>query len=149
MMIITGEIAFAIDADGGRLRLTPASTFSVAGDPDPQTWVYTLTMPGPSATVTRTLAADRVLHLTYSVESDRPWRGVGPLTGAASTAYLLNQLEAQLGNEAGGAVGTLYPFPRGRRVWPSRRSAHTQGEVGPSAYHGGGNGPGIRRGPEG
>ena len=38
MLIITGEVAFAIDVDGGALLLTPARSLSVVGDPDPRTW---------------------------------------------------------------------------------------------------------------
>ena len=71
MLIITGEVAFGIDVEGGALLLTPARALSVVGDPDPRTWVYELTMAGPSTTTTRTLPADRVLHLTYA-DGNRP-----------------------------------------------------------------------------
>ena len=113
MLIITGEVAFGIDVEGGALLLTPAKSLSVMGDPDPRTWVYELTMAGPSTTTTRTLPADRVLHLTYATETDHPWRGVGPLTGAASTVDLLSELESKLGQESASPTGNLIPVPQG------------------------------------
>ena len=64
-MVVTGEIVFEI-ATSGDLALLPASTVTVLGDPNPDSWVYTLSLPGPSATVTRDLPADRVLHLMYT-----------------------------------------------------------------------------------
>ena len=70
-------------------------------------------MAGPSTTTTRTMAADRVLHITYATETDSPWRGVGPLQGASSTADLLSELESKLGQEAGSPVGSLIPVPMG------------------------------------
>ena len=111
-LIHVGEATFAIDFDGG-LRLTPASGYTVMGDSNPSTWVYDLTLPGPTSTTTRTLSGDRVLHLTYATDSVQPWRGVGPLESAQATVALLSGLETQLGQEANSAAGSLIPVPQG------------------------------------
>ena len=72
-----------------------------------------MTMAGPSTTTTRTMSADRVLHITYATETDSPWRGVGPLQGASSTADLLSELESKLGQELSGPTGSLIAVPQG------------------------------------
>ena len=111
-LIHTGEAIFAIDFDGG-LRLTPASGYTVMGTHDSRTWVYDLTLPGPTSTTTRTLPGDRVLHLTYATDSVQPWRGIGPLESAQATVALLSGLETQLGQEANSASGQILPVPQG------------------------------------
>ena len=109
-MIDQGEAVFAISFDG-QLTLTAASTVTVTGGADPRGWVYRLTLPGPSETITRTLAADRVLHLQYARAAERPWRGVSPLVASGTTKKLLDNLEHRLAQETGAAVGAIVPVP--------------------------------------
>ena len=47
----------------------------------------------------------------YSVDAARPWLGLGPLEWAKATGTLAANLEARLGQEAGGPVGYLIPVP--------------------------------------
>ena len=71
---------------------------------------------GPTETISKTLPADRVLHLVYARERVNPWRGVGPLEGAASTVNLVKGLERQFAQEANGPIGSLIPVPLGAPV---------------------------------
>ena len=129
-LIHTGEAIFAIDFDGG-LRLTPASGYTVMGTHDSRTWVYDLTLPGPTSTTTRTLPGDRVLHLTYATDSVQPWKGIGPLESAQATVALLSGLETQLGQEANSASGQRSASSAGNTYGgPARRPSQTQWEVG-------------------
>ena len=47
-LIRSGEAVFMIDTNGSRLKLLPAQSWDVDGDPDPDSWEYTLTLGGPS-----------------------------------------------------------------------------------------------------
>ena len=82
-LVTRGEMVFAIDTDGDSLALLPASDHHIEGSPNPESWQYTLTLTGPTETITRTLAADRVLHLQYAADPPTslpqrlPYRRVG------------------------------------------------------------------------
>ena len=102
-----GEAVFAID----NLRLIPATTVTVEGGPNPESWSYQLTLAGPSEYTTRTLPANRVLHLVYAIEASSPWRGVSPIEAAGTTRKLLDNLELRLAQETGEGVGNLIPVP--------------------------------------
>ena len=109
-LCVNGQIVFEIVIDGG-FSLRPAHTVSVVGGTDPEEWQYQLTIAGPSISVTRTLPASRVLHLTYSTNPSHPWRGIGPIEAGGTTKALLSNLESRLAQETGGAVGQLIPVP--------------------------------------
>ena len=51
-LIKQGQLIMLIDTQGGRLNLLPAEAFDVEGGPNPDTWEYRLTIPGPSRMVT-------------------------------------------------------------------------------------------------
>ena len=106
-----GEVIFYLDTQGGEFELIPACSCSITGDPSPSTWTYEVNLPGPSTTVTRTVGADRILHLFYARADSTPWKGIGPVQASATTRKLLDNLEIRLAQEAGGAVGTLIPVP--------------------------------------
>ena len=114
-LIQNGEALFCIEAEGG-LHLLPANSYTLTGEPDPASWEYTLQLEGPTETISKTLPADRVLHLVYARERVNPWRGVGPLEGAASTVNLVKGLERQFAQEANGPIGSLIPVPLGAPV---------------------------------
>ena len=110
-LVTSGEVVFALDFEGG-LILIPASTVTVKGGPNPRTWQYELTLPGPSSTLTRKrVSAESILHITYARSPSTPWQGVGPIEQSRTTRQLLDNLERRLAQEAGGAVGTLVPVP--------------------------------------
>ena len=65
-LMLPGETVFEIVVVDGELQLQPAGTWNVAGGPLRSSWVYELTLSGPSGTETRTLAESRVVHLQYA-----------------------------------------------------------------------------------
>lgn len=109
-----GEALFVIEVDGGRVRLDPATAWTIDGGASPANWRYEVTRAGPSrSTVTRNVPYDRVIHLRYAVHPDRPWRGVGPLEHAALTGRLASTLEHRLGQEVDRAPGAIIAVPPG------------------------------------
>ena len=106
-----GQAVLEIAVVRGRLELHAASSWTVEGGVDPSTWEWTLTLPGPSETVTRPLHAARVLNLMYSHEPGRPWAGVGPLGHAKTSMDLLDRIETRLSEEMGQPVGAALPVP--------------------------------------
>lgn len=104
-MVTTGEIAFAIDTEGDMLTLIPATSVDVAGGPNPASWTYDLTLPGPTNTVSRTLPADRVLHLMYTPSRVSPWQGISPIEASGTTKNLLANIEKRLAEEFGATHG--------------------------------------------
>lgn len=109
-LVQRGEAIFHIDTEDG-LTLLPALTATVDGGPNPRSWSYELTLPGPSETITRTVAADRVLHLTYATSAANPWKGISPVEASGTTRKLIDNLEKRLAEEAGESVGYLIPVP--------------------------------------
>ena len=106
-----GELVLELRTDGVRPRLDSAGAWSITGGPDRDTWEYDITVSGPSESVTRSLPAQRVMHLQYAYSPTEPWRGISPLDASATTKTLLTRLEEKLGQEAGAAVGSVIPVP--------------------------------------
>ena len=111
-LIRRGEIAFLIRVDGGRVRLWPAASHDISGGPDPDSWIYRLTIGGPERTLTYSdVPAAGVIHLMYSADPERPWRGFGPLQVAQLGGRLSSEAAAALADEASGPRGSLLPLP--------------------------------------
>ena len=111
-LIRRGEVVFLIDTTSGRLRLAPAESWDVDGDPDPNSWEYRLTLGGPSRTATYDVVpAASVLHFRYAVDPSTPWRGNGPLAVANLAGRLSADTVNALANESGGPVGRLLGIP--------------------------------------
>ena len=111
-LIRTGELVLLIDTSSGRLRLIPAETHDVEGGPDPSTWEYTLTLGGPSRTVTHDFVpAASVLHFRYAADASTPWRGNGPIAVANLAGRLSAETVNALANESSGPVGRLLGIP--------------------------------------
>lgn len=107
-LITRGEHLSLIDVSAGRLRLIPASRWEVRGV---RAITYRLTMAGPDGEFVRVVPADGVVHLKYSEDPGKPWRGVGPLARAGLTSNLAASLELRLGQEANARVAALLPLP--------------------------------------
>ena len=88
-----------IDVRGGRVTLTPTSSFDVRGSDDPETWRYHVTLNGPTATRTVTLDASSVIHVRYAPSPDRPWAGRSPVRLAVDTARVAGLLETATAGE--------------------------------------------------
>lgn len=110
-LCLTGETVHLIRTGRGRLRLLRVETYDLDGGPDPETWRYRVTLPGPSLTETVTVAAGAVLHVRIGSDRSRPWAGLGPLGAAGHTDRLAGGLERALAGEVGGKSANLLPVP--------------------------------------
>ena len=111
-LIRRGEVVFLIDTTAGKLRLIPAETHDIEGGPDPSTWEYTLTLGGPSKTVTHEFVpAASVLHFRYAVDAATPWRGNGPIAVANLAGRLSAETVRALAEESSSPVGRLLGIP--------------------------------------
>ena len=111
-LIRRGEVVFLIDTAAGRLRLIPAETHDIEGGPYPEEWNYTLTLGGPSKTVTHEFVpAASVLHFRYAVDASTPWRGNGPIAVAALAGRLSAETVRALAEESSGPTGKLLGIP--------------------------------------
>ena len=99
-MVDTGESTWLINVGStGGVDLLPVTVATVVGGPDPRTWIYTLTMPGPSEAVTLQRSGEAILSFRLRVDPRTPWKG-RPAIDSTGTGQLLCQLEAQLIDEA-------------------------------------------------
>ena len=110
-LIRRGEDVHQLMLDGAAIRLQPIGSWDVRGGPRESDWWYRVDEFGPSGNLTHFVPAAAVLHVRYSVDSARPWHGIGPLGWARSTGTLAANLETRLGEEAGGPVGHVLPVP--------------------------------------
>ena len=111
-LIRAGELVFLIDTEAGRLRLIPAQTHDVSGGPFPDAWEYTVTLGGPSKTVTYDFVpAASVLHFRYAADASTPWRGNGPIAVANLAGRLSAETARALAEESSGPVGRLLGIP--------------------------------------
>ena len=110
-LVTPGEAVFEIRVDSrlGRVVLVQADTWNISGDS--LGWIYELALPEPTTTLTRTVTAERVVHVMYSTSPTEAWVGIGPLGEAADTHKLAGALETQLSREAQGPVGNLIEVP--------------------------------------
>ena len=111
-MIQYGEMLLHIQVRGGMLRLAPAQSWDVHGDPDPMTWRYRVTLGGASTIETyHDVPSESVVHVQYSFDSREPWRGQGPLTVARLAGRLSAETAAALADESSGPRGSFLPMP--------------------------------------
>ena len=97
-MIDLGESTWLIQVGStGGVVLLPVTASNVVGGPDPRTWLYTLTMPGPSETVTLQRSGESIL--SFRLRADPPWKG-RPAIDSTGTGLLLCQLENQMAAES-------------------------------------------------
>ena len=89
----SGESLHVIDVRAGRVALTPTASWTVQGDADPDSWLYLVTLNGPSTSRAITRSADSVLHVRYAPSPHSPWRGRSPVMMAADTARAAGNLE--------------------------------------------------------
>ena len=98
-MVDVGESNWLINVGStGGMILLPVTAAAVVGGPDPRTWVYTLTMPGPTETVTIQRPGESVLSFRLRVDSKTPWKGK-PAISTSGTGELLCRLESQMALE--------------------------------------------------
>ncbi|MYJ69268.1 MAG: hypothetical protein F4087_12270, partial [Gemmatimonadetes bacterium] len=111
-LIVHGESLHLIDTGAGKIRLLPFGSFDVLGrSPDPATWRYRGTLYGPDGSLTVSRRAAAVVHVRYSEDPSRPWRGVSPLERAGLDADLLSAVVTRLGQEASAKSAYVVPAP--------------------------------------
>ena len=111
-LVLDGESLWVIDVEGGGLKLLPVGDHDVQGrSPDPASWIYRCSLYGPDGGTTRTVPAAGIVHVRYSVDAARPWKGVGPLKRAGLDADLLSAIVTRLGEESGAPVAHVIPSP--------------------------------------
>ena len=106
-----GELVCDIDTSAGRVELHPASHAYLTGGHRPDDWIYTLTLPAPSRTLTVYRRREAVVHLAYGRSRYRPWEGRAPWQSATLAGSLLAGVERQLAGEAKGSSGYVMPIP--------------------------------------
>ena len=100
-LIVSGESLHVIDVGTDGLKLLPVGDHDVSGpSPDPSTWLYRVSLFGPDGSVSRSIPEAGVVHIKYSTDPGRPWKGVGPLRRAALDADLLSAIVTRLGEES-------------------------------------------------
>ena len=110
-LIRRGESVHQLRIEGGMVRLQPIGSWGVRGGPDERTWWYRIDEFGPSGNLTHFVPAAGVIHARYAVDASRPWFGLAPLQWARATGTLAANLVTRLGEEAGGSVGHVMPYP--------------------------------------
>lgn len=111
-LVRRGEWFGLIEIKDGRPMLYPAAYVTINGGYDPDTWSYELTLAGPDRTSTLyKVSAAQVVHVRYSVDPERPWRGVGPVQAAALAGRLSAETLEALGDEISGPRGSFLPTP--------------------------------------
>lgn len=111
-LIRYGEMLLLIRTDGGRLRLAPAQSWDIQGDPDPETWRYRVSLGGASSIETyHDVPAAGVVHVQYSFDAREPWRGVSPLASASLAGRLSAETMAALADESSGPRGSFLSVP--------------------------------------
>lgn len=95
-LLLRGESAWLIE-EGGKY-ISPASSYNIHGDVNPETWVYTLQLNGPTGNRSESHSGADVLHFRINSSALQPWTGRSPLTiGAKVVSYALEQyLESEV-----------------------------------------------------
>ena len=113
-LALVGEHVSVVQVDGaGRVSLLRASSWNISGTADPATWVYSVSLSGPTGTHTRVVSADGVLHVRYLPDCRTPWRGVAPWKRSPTLSKLAAEVEAALVREARLPTKQIIPIPQG------------------------------------
>ena len=111
-LIRRGEIVILIRVTNGRLVLLPSASHAVIGAADPATWQYRVSVGGPQRTLSFDhVPAESIVHVMYSQDPERPWRGAGPLQVAQLAGRLSAETTAALADEASGPRGAFISVP--------------------------------------
>ena len=113
-LAVVGEHVSVLQVDGtGRVALLRASSWNISGGADPRSWLYDVSLSGPTGTHTRVVPADGVLHVRYLPDNRTPWRGVAPWKRAPTLSKLAAEVEAALVREVRLPTKIIIPMPQG------------------------------------
>ena len=114
---VVGEHVSVLQVDGtGRVALLRASSWNISGTADPATWLYDVSLSGPTGTHTRVVPAAGVLHVRYLPDCRTPWRGVAPWKRAPTLSKLAASIEASLVQELRQPTKSIIPMPQGAGI---------------------------------
>ena len=113
-LVLYGASTHVIEVNRlGEVVLIPASnTAFQSGGPDPRSWAASVTMSGPSESITRSVPWGGLVWITWGASPQRPFAGVGPTSWASTTSRLLAETEKSLRDESAGPLAQLLPVPR-------------------------------------
>ena len=95
-MVSTGQSDWLINVGStGGVELLPCSVQDVRGGPAPASWLYTLSVPGPTEMVTVQRPGESILSFRLRTDKKSPWKG-RPAIDGTGTGQLLAALEEQL-----------------------------------------------------
>ena len=110
-VILEGEALWTLRLSNQRPVLIPVTSAIVEGHLDPEQWIYTLTLSGPTSSETiRTRGAD-VVHLRWRENFATPWFGVSPATKQSATQRLVARIPARWLEMYLTAHGMILPVP--------------------------------------
>lgn len=112
-LLTCGEYVAAIDVTDSGIRLLRAVTWDIEGGSDPDSWVYTVDLPGPSRYTTKRIPATGVVHIKINENPATPWKGQSPLTIAGISSKVMANLELRLSQEANSRAGYILAIPEG------------------------------------
>ena len=105
-----GESLHVLDFQHGP-ALRPAGNWTVTGGPNPATWLFDVTLDGPTRMAQRWVPWAGVLWVPWGSEAARPHEGRSAASYAAQTARTASRSERAIGDESGGAVGSIIAAP--------------------------------------
>ena len=110
-LIVTGNHLSVIDAEMGMITLRRAYSWDIKGSWRPSSWVYNVSVSGPTRSLTRNFGSESVIHIRLNAPANRPWEGTSPLANCPLTSNLLARIERALSDEMGGAIANLVYVP--------------------------------------
>ena len=114
---VVGEHVSVLQVDGtGRVALLRAASWNISGGADPRSWLYDVSLSGPTGTHTRVVPAAGVVHVRYLPDNRTPWRGVAPWKRAPTLSKLAAEVEAALVREARLPTKQIIPIPQGAQA---------------------------------
>ena len=108
-LVKRGDVVFHFDVMGSSVMFDTPSQWDIIGSNE--SWQYDMTFQRPSGTDRINALRGSVLHFMHSYDSERPYCGVSPLTGAISSIRLITALERALSEECGTTTAYLLPIP--------------------------------------
>ena len=79
-LVVSGSAVYDLAVDSTRgLRFVPAASCDITGGADPESWVYRLTVNGPSQTYSATRPRAAVAHFQWQQHPLYPWKSLGPV----------------------------------------------------------------------
>ena len=113
-LAVVGEHVSVVQVDGtGRVALLRAASWNIEGGADPRSWLYDVSLSGPTGTHTRHVPAAGVVHVRYLPDNRTPWRGVAPWKRSPTLSKLAAEVEAALVREVRLPTKIIIPLPQG------------------------------------